>query len=500
MIFVVLVLLLAIVGYWIHIDTKYQAHRRRWDRHQANLAIYRERSSDIAESLDEDSKEQELEASLLLLEDVGNEHETPKQLRATPWLPLATIILICVLALSGYFYWGDPLAVRLESVHSQIQKAYENASEEDLDKVIMLLEKRNDSRLRGVSSSAYLTRLYFDKGDYENVVRTHKLAEQQGTNSLNSDILRVRAAFNIDNQELTEETLAVIQRILVQDPENPTVMQLLAIHSYSLNQFGEARGFLERVLRQPLPPSASELFDRLLSSTNEKLDADHIGVRVTVEVTNLAAPHQWLTVFAREDDNSPPIAVVRRPNITNGIYTFLLDDIVSMIPERKLSSFDRVNVVAQLSPNADVGDSDQTSEIQSGWITPSNRASVSLRLSDVGNEESITVSVALEPSFEAQDDWPVFIIGRRIGESGPPLLVKRVEVRDLPITLTLSASDAMLPGAEFPQEAIEVLARVSSTGSATRAIDDIESNPVHVNVGQRVGLKLNQLVTEAEGQ
>ncbi len=500
MIFLVVVLLLAIVGYWIHIDTKYQAHRRRWDRHQANLAIYRERSSDIVESQDANSKEQELEAGLLLLEDVGQERDAPKQFRSTPWLPLATIVFLCALGLAGYLYWGDPLAVRLESVHTQIQDAYANASEEELDKVIALLERRNNSRLRGVSSSAYLTRLYFDKGDYESVVRTHKLAEQRGTNSLNADVLRVRAAFNIDDQELTEETLAVIQRVLEQDPENPTVMQLLAIHSYSRNQFSEARGFLERILRQPLPPNANELFDRLLTSTNEKLDADHIGVRVTVEVTNLTVPHQWLTVFAREDENSPPIAVVRRPNATNGLYTFLLDDIVSMIPERNLSSFDRVNVVARLSPNADVGDSDQTSEIQSSWITPSTRAAVSLRLSDIGNEESITVSVALESSFSAQDDWPVFIIGRKIGESGPPLLVKRVEVRDLPITLTLSASDAMLPGVEFPQDAIEVLARVSSTGSATRAIDDIESIPVHANVGQRVGLKLNRLVTETEGQ
>ncbi len=499
MIYLAFVLLLAIVGYWIHIDTKYQSHRRRWDRQQANLAIYRERSSTIDKTQDENSEEQELEAGLLLLEDVGADRDAPKPMRPTPWLPLGTIALLAVVGVCGYLYWGDPLAVRLESVHSQIQQAYANASEEELDQVINLLEQRNESRLRDISSSTYLIRLYFDKGDFESVVRIHKMSEQRGTNSLNSDTLRVRAAFNLDNQELTDETLDVIRRIVAQDPDNPTVMQLLAIHSYSRNQFEEARGYLERVLAQPLPPNASILFDRLLTSTNEKLKADHIGIRVSVEVANLTSP-QWLTVFARGDDNSPPIAVVRRPNATNGHYTFLLDDIVAMIPERKLSSFDRVTVVAQLSPHENVGNADQLSEIQSGWISPSNRAAVSLRLAEIRNDESITVSVALDPGFDAQDDWPVFIIGRRIGETGPPLLVKRVEVRDLPITLTLTPADAMLPNAEFPEDAIEVLARVSSTGSATRAVDDIESSPVHVNVGQRVGLKLDQLVTEVEGQ
>ena len=499
MIYLAFLLVLAIVGYWIHVDTKYQVHRRRWARRDANLSIYHERRDEGGQTEETDSdQKQDPEAEVLLLDDIGQDSVQQRTIRGTPWLPYATIATLGVFTLTGYLLWGDPLAIRLESVPAQLRNVYELANEEDLDKVIELLKRRDSSRLGDMSSSTYLIHSYFVKGDMESVIREHKLAEERGKNSHMSDIRRVQAAFEVDDQQLTEETQVVIQRVLEQEPENPTMMQLLAIHSYSRNQFVDARGYLEKALRQPLPQTATELFDRLLSKTISNLDDDHIGIWVSLEISNLATPHQWITVFAQADDNSPPIAVVRRPYATNGRYTFLLDDVVSMIPERKLSSFDRVTVVARLSPSTNVSDTENMSQIQSGWIAPAPQASVSLRLSELTTSDSVTVTVALDNNMPIQGDWPVFIIGRRIDEPGPPLAVKRVVVSDLPITLTLSEADAMLPNAEFPDDEFEVVARASSTGSASRSPNDIESSAVRVRVGQRVGLRLNKVVDEAE--
>lgn len=494
MIFLVFVLVLAIVGYWIHLDAKYHLHRRRWTRRDANLAIHEERKSDLSDekvSEETDEREQASDIDLILLDDVGSETTSQTPSPSSGWFPYATAATLAVLAIAGYYIWGDPFAIRLESIRDQAQNA---STEEELDDVIKQLQARNSSRHGDMASASYLISVHFMKEDFESVVQEHKLAEKRGTSSLASDVDRVRAAFQLDGYRITEETQIVVDRILSQVPDHPLILQLLALDSYAINDFPKSREYIERLLRQPVGQRVVALFDPILSKVNSNLGTDHVGVRVNLHIENLRTPHQWLTVFAHIDDGSAPIAVVRRANATPGSYALLLDDIVSMVPGRNLSSFDRVAIVARLSPSSNVADVAQASQIQSGWVSPSSNATVSMQLSESVAGNSIAVTVALDQGLEAEADWPVFIIGRRIDTPGPPLVVKRVLVSDLPISLSLSAVDTMLPETEFPEGDIEVFARVSSSGSASRSENDIESNKVRARLGQTIGLKLDQVV------
>lgn len=498
MIFLVFALVLAIVGYWIHLDAKYHLQRRRWSRRDANLAIHEERKADLSDKQDSeehDDTEQASDIDLILLDDVDSETPSGASSPVTSWFPYATAATLAVVAIAGYFIWGDPMAIRLENLHKQFQDA---STEEQLDEIIELLQARNSSRHGDIASANDLIGTYLIKEDYESVVREHKLAEKRGTNSLVSDVDRVRAAFELDGYRITEETQIVVDRILAQVPDHPLILQLLALQSYALSDFPKAREYIERLLRQPVGQRVVALFDSLLSETIQRLDADHVGVRVNLHIEELKAPNQWLTVFAHIDDGSAPIAVVRRANAVSGNYTLLLDDIVSMVPGRNLSSFDRVAIVARLSPSSNVADVAHASQIQSGWVSPSPNTTVSLRLSESVETDSIAVTVALDPDLTAEDDWPVFIIGRRIDTPGPPLVVKRILVSDLPISLSLSANDTMLPEIEFPDGDIEVFARVSSSGSASRSENDIESVKVRARFGQTIGLKLDTVVESTE--
>lgn len=494
MIFLVFVLALAIVGYWIHLDAKYHLQRRRWTRRDANLAIHEERKSDVFDeqvSAEPDESEQASDIDLILLDDVGSETTSETPSTSSGWFPYATATALAFLAIAGYFIWGDPFAIRLESIRDQAQSA---STEEELDEVIELLQARNSSRHGDMGSTNYLINVYFIKEDFESVVREHKLAEKRGTNSLLSDVDRVRAAFELDGYRITDETQIVVDRILAQVPDHPLILQLLALQSYAMSDFPEAREYIERLLRQPVGQRVVALFDPILSRVNSNLEPDHVGIRVNLHIEDLRTPHQWLTVFAHTDDGSAPIAVVRRANAAPGTYALLLDDIVSMVPGRNLSSFDRVAVVARLSPNSNVADVAQASQIQSGWVSPSSNATVSMRLTESVASDSIAVTVALDQGLKAEDDWPVFIIGRRIDTPGPPLVVKRVLASDLPISLSLSANDTMLPETEFPEGDIEVFARVSSSGSASRSENDIESDKIRARLGQTIGLMLDKVV------
>ena len=499
MIYVVLVIVLAAVGYWIHLDTKFQTQRKRWYRREANLEIYNERSEDIASEAksesEEETTEKQTEANLQLLDDAESDVSDQRSQSPTRWLTLASIGGVVLLTGAGYLIWGDPFAIRLESFPQQFEQALADA---DLEPIIQTLEQRNSSRHQSAASTTYLIQAHFLNDDFESVVREHDLAEERGTNSTLSDIARVRAAFELDSQSITTETQYFVDRILELEPENPTILQLLAIDSFSKEQFENSRFYLEKALSQPMHPVSAELFDGLLSRAINQLDEDHVGVRVNLYLDHVSTPNQWLTVFAQTDDASPPVAVVRRANAQPGRYTFLLDDIVSMLPERLMSTTERVFVVAQISPQRNVADTTSASRIRSGFVKPSPDASVSLRLSESSLDNTVAVTVTLDPTFEAQENWAVFIIGHRLNTTGAPLLVKRVTVGDLPITLNLTSHDVMLPGATFPEDEFDVFARVSRTGRATRTENDIESERVRARVGQSVALKLNQIVSGSE--
>ena len=105
--------------------------------------------------------------------------------------------------------------------------------------------------------------------------------------------------------------------------------------------------------------------------------------------------------------------------------------------------------------------------------------------SDQAADEAATVSIRvraeLDPSVAEKVNAgdTVFIIAR--AQNGPPapLAVKRLTVADLPISVTLTPADAMLPQlsiATFPQ--LELVARVSKTGQPITQPGDIQSDAV----------------------
>ena len=111
----------------------------------------------------------------------------------------------------------------------------------------------------------------------------------------------------------------------------------------------------------------------------------------------------------------------------------------------------------------------------------------------------ITVQVALAPELagKVKADDSVFVFAR--AEQGPPmpLAVKRLTVADLPVTLTLSDTDAMVAGmnlSSFPK--VVVMARVSRAGAPTQGEWVSELFPVAVSKGAKANVEL--LIDQAE--
>jgi cytochrome c-type biogenesis protein CcmH len=100
---------------------------------------------------------------------------------------------------------------------------------------------------------------------------------------------------------------------------------------------------------------------------------------------------------------------------------------------------------------------------------------------------AVRVRVSLDPDFAARarlrGDATVFVIARAAGGPPMPVAVERHAVQDLPLEIVLDDGDSLMPTAKLstlPQ--VELVARISATGSADRAQGDVESAPVRVTL------------------
>ena len=101
--------------------------------------------------------------------------------------------------------------------------------------------------------------------------------------------------------------------------------------------------------------------------------------------------------------------------------------------------------------------------------------------------QGLRIRVALDPDFAARVRLDpaavVFVIAR--APDGPPMPVaaQRHTVADLPLDIVLGDADSPMPTQPLSAlQEVEVLARISSSGSATPQDGDLSSAPVRVQL------------------
>jgi cytochrome c-type biogenesis protein CcmH len=96
-------------------------------------------------------------------------------------------------------------------------------------------------------------------------------------------------------------------------------------------------------------------------------------------------------------------------------------------------------------------------------------------------EGSIRVRVAFAPGVAAHPPARVFVIAREAGGPPMPVAVRVLDPEQLPAEVVLSDADAMQPGRGLSSfERVDVVARLSRSGSAVRAEGDLESGVVSI--------------------
>lgn len=97
----------------------------------------------------------------------------------------------------------------------------------------------------------------------------------------------------------------------------------------------------------------------------------------------------------------------------------------------------------------------------------------------------LNVSLSVQASTQIPNNAVVFIIVKGDDGNPAPVAVKRLSVAQLPLKLSLSDSDAMLPGRTISSmENVEIIARVSLSGKPSANVGDWTSSAIVLPVTQ----------------
>lgn len=107
----------------------------------------------------------------------------------------------------------------------------------------------------------------------------------------------------------------------------------------------------------------------------------------------------------------------------------------------------------------------------------------------------VTVSLSDEMKNQANPTDAVFIYAKAMSGPPMPLAAKRLQVKDLPITVTLDDSSAMIPAMKLSAFPLVILgARVSKTGNAIGATGDLYTEKQNINIGSKQALVINSIL------
>jgi cytochrome c-type biogenesis protein CcmH len=176
-----------------------------------------------------------------------------------------------------------------------------------------------------------------------------------------------------------------------------------------------------------------------------------------------------------------------------------VEDLRAMIAEAK-SRAGEPPASASSEPAATASAEPAVTASPTSAAAPAEAAPVTEATTDAAPQptRAVSVQVQLDPAVAANatPDDVVFVFARAAGGPPMPLAVQRLQVKELPASVTLDDTMGMTPGmnlAAFPE--IVVVARVSKSGQATPHPGDLEgeSAPLDTTQTRQVSISIDRV-------
>lgn len=348
-------------------------------------ALYQDRVDELAQEsgsgrLDDDTRaevEAELGANLLAeyrsdrrpaahqADPAGDESTPPSAPGSAPRLapaaglgPWLLAALLPVFGVVVYLSVGEPTAGAVAGATAvlRLDPAVDRA---ELERWRQRLERRVAGEPEDRQSWYLLgiTRLQLD--DFAAAAEALSRAQSQDEPDAHVDLYWLQARYLAAGGQLDSMSRGIADRLLARQPNQPMVLEMLALQAFRQEDYRSAVGYLNRALMNDLDESRAAALLAGLAEARSRLGELQPSVEVDISAADGAPQDATLFVIARPPGGGMPYAVVRRPAALLPL-SVQLDDTVSMNPALQLSQAGAVEIVVRLSrsgaPAAGPGD------------------------------------------------------------------------------------------------------------------------------------------------
>lgn len=281
-------------------------------------------------------------------------------------------LALAALALALYGVWGEPRATLLAE-SAQLLAA--DAEPQQLAELIDALAARTRRQPKDGDAWFHLGHARLRQEDFDGAARAFAALHALTGANEQVDLAWVQARYLAADGVIEPATQAIIDRVLADRPDQPALLELLAMDALRGRDFAAGARLLARALRQPLPAGRRALLAETLALARQRLDPARPLIEVAVTAPLDSPP--WLMVFARPIGGGPPLAVARQP--TQPTQTIILDAANAMTEgAQPFATAQQVEVVARLSAAGTASES--LAEAVTAPVSPADQPKVSLAL------------------------------------------------------------------------------------------------------------------------
>jgi len=277
-----------------------------------------------------------------------------------------------------------------------------------------------------------------------------------------------------DTTEATmEQLVAGLAAKLQQEPENAEGWFMLGRSYMSMSRYSEAAAAFKRVLDLvgDEPAVMFRYADALAMAQGGKLAGEPFElIKRALQLNPDDKTGLWLAGLGYEEQEYEQAVQHWRK-----LETMMQDDPASLNEVR--------NLIAGAEQKLG-----RTVTVETAPVTPAAASNVALKV-------TVSLDAALQDKVSADDT--VFIFARAVAGPPMPLAAVRKQVRDLPLTVTLDDSMAMMPQLKLSNfNEVRIGARISKSGAPRAESGDLqgEITPVKTDNKTSIQLRIDQVV------
>ncbi len=467
---------------------------------------------------------------------------------------VAIALLVPLIAVGTYIKLGNPvfttefsskLAAK-EEIRKDVPKKADGTP--DVDAMVASLQKKMEANPDNAKGWFMLGRSYMVLKRYPDAVKAYEQVNRLMPNSPNVMLSLADAISMQNNGQIAGRPAELIEQVLKVDPENLTGLWLGGMAARQKLDYVTAVGRWQKVLPLLKDPGEKQEVNSLISEAMKQMTPGQLktvkkqaeaitvaakaaaakGIRVHVALSdalkNQANPDDLVFIYAKALSGPPMPLAAAKKRVKDLPLDIVLDDSMAMMPAMKLSGFSEVVVGARVSksgrPIPQNGDLfTEKKPVKAGEqvnltidsikgqpapvaqkTTPATTTATlpaSATQKPATTAEGITVSISLskEMMAQAKPDDLVFIYAKALSGPPMPLAAAKKQVKDLPLTITLDDSMAMMPSMKLSGfNEVVVGARVSKSGRPIPQNGDLFAEKKPVKAGDKVELTIDSVV------